>query len=147
VAQAWEAARFQCATEIEHKGARVEAVGPMPWVLAHDSTLGQILANLLSNALKFVPEGLSPHIRFRAEDRGDNIRLWVEDNGIGIEPQHHQRIFRPFERLGSGRYPGTGIGLAIVRTGTARMGGNSGLDSRPGKGSRFWIELPKAKGA
>jgi signal transduction histidine kinase len=64
------------------------------------------------------------------------------DNGIGIEGKYYSRIFRVFERLhGVESYPGTGIGLAIVRKGTERMGGSIGVESEPDAGSRFWIEL------
>lgn len=73
------------------------------------------------------------------------IRFWVEDNGIGIAPEHQKRIFRVFERLhGIESYPGTGIGLAIVYKGVDRMGGRVGVESQLGQGSRFWIELRKA---
>ena len=71
--------------------------------------------------------------------------MWIEDNGIGIAPEYYQRIFRVFERLhGVESYPGTGIGLAIVRKGVERMGGGVGIESQANGGSRFWIELPKA---
>jgi signal transduction histidine kinase len=71
------------------------------------------------------------------------VRLWVEDHGIGIAQEHHERIFGAFERLhGQEEYAGTGIGLAIVRTGIERMGGAVGVLSEPGEGARFWIELP-----
>ncbi|MBD2740161.1 CHASE3 domain-containing protein [Coleofasciculus sp. FACHB-1120] len=74
------------------------------------------------------------------------VRLWIEDNGIGIAPEHQQRIFRVFERLhGIESYPGTGIGLAIVRKGLERMGGYAGVESQANQGSRFWIDLPKAR--
>ncbi|WP_026735222.1 sensor histidine kinase [Fischerella sp. PCC 9605] len=70
------------------------------------------------------------------------IRLWVEDNGIGIAQQHQERIFKTFERLhGIESYPGTGIGLAIVKRGVERMGGRVGVESQLGQGSRFWIDL------
>lgn len=72
------------------------------------------------------------------------IRLWVEDNGIGIAQEYHQRIFDVFVRLhGSEIYPGTGIGLATVRRGVERLGGRVGVESQVGQGSRFWIELPQ----
>ncbi len=75
------------------------------------------------------------------------IRLWVEDNGIGIAPEHQKRIFRVFERLhGIESYPGTGIGLAIVQKGIDRMGGQVGVESQLGQGSRFWIQLRKYEG-
>jgi signal transduction histidine kinase len=68
--------------------------------------------------------------------------VWVEDNGIGIAPEHCERIFRIFERLHDrDKYTGTGIGLAIVQKAIARMGGKVGVESEPGRGSRFWFEL------
>ncbi|HTD66607.1 MAG TPA: PAS domain S-box protein, partial [Candidatus Limnocylindria bacterium] len=154
VRKAWEAAIFQTAHRIDESKARVEVVGPLPVVRAHEATLGQCLANLLSNAMKFVAPGVQPHIRFRAEEippsatkSGDEarVRLWMEDNGIGIAPEHQDRTFRVFERLNGTRYAGTGIGLSIVRKSIERMGGHVGLESEPHNGSRFWIELPKAE--
>ena len=117
-----------------------------PHVMAHPTTLVQVVTNLLTNAVKFVASGVRPHVRVWAEERGEWIRLWVEDNGIGIAPEHQDRIFRVFERLhGSEMYPGTGIGLAIVAKGMERMGGRAGVESSPGKGSKFWIESSKAE--
>ncbi len=73
------------------------------------------------------------------------LRLFVRDNGIGIDPAYQDRIFRVFERLHDTRkYPGTGIGLVIVRKGVERMGGRTGMQSTPGVGSTFWFELPMA---
>lgn len=74
------------------------------------------------------------------------MRLWIADNGIGIALGHHDRVFRIFERLhGVDDFPGTGIGLAIVRKGVERMGGRVGLDSKVGDGTSFWVELPGAE--
>ena len=72
------------------------------------------------------------------------VRVYVEDNGVGIAPEHQEQIFRIFTRLHGGRHPGTGIGLAIVQQGVERMGGRVGVDSTPGQGSSFWFELRKA---
>ena len=103
------------------------------------------MVNLISNALKFTAPDVRPSIHIRAIDQGEFIQISVQDNGIGIAAEHHDRIFRVFERLhGQESYPGTGIGLAIVRKGVERMGGRVGLASEPGEGSLFWIELPKA---
>ena len=73
------------------------------------------------------------------------VRVYMQDHGIGIEPEHLERIFQPFEKLaGRAAATGTGIGLAIVRKAVERMGGRVGVDSFPGHGSCFWIELPKS---
>lgn len=116
--------------------------GALPSVMAHRSTLVQVITNLLSNAIKFVTVGVQPQVTISAELRGEWVRLVVADNGIGIASEHQQRIFRVFERLhGIESYPGTGIGLAIVRKGIERMGGHVGVESQVGQASRFWIEL------
>jgi len=114
-----------------------------PHVKGHRATLVQVVMNLVSNATKFVAPDVTPCVRVRAESRDGCVRLWVEDNGIGIAPEHHERIFRVFERLDPAtNYPGTGIGLAIVCKAMERMGGRVGVESELGRGSRFWIELP-----
>ena len=118
--------------------------GPLPRVLGHETTLVQVIVNLLSNALKFTAPGTAPSVEVWSERRAGRVRLFVRDNGIGIEPQHQDRIFAVFERLhGTEAYPGTGIGLAIVKKGIERLRGRSGVDSAPGQGSTFWIELPE----
>ena len=91
--------------------------------------------------------GERPQVRIWAEPRGRRVRLWVEDHGIGIASDQFRRIFEVFQRLhGQERYPGTGVGLALVRKGVERMGGQVGLESAPGTGSRFWIELKRGPG-
>jgi len=116
-------------------------------VSAHEPSLNLVIANLLSNALKYCKPGVSPCITLRTERRdGHLVRLWIEDNGIGIKPEYHERIFGVFQRLHTAdTYPGTGIGLALVRKGLERMGGRVGVESELGKGSRFWIDLPRAE--
>jgi signal transduction histidine kinase len=104
--------------------------------------LRQVLNNLITNAVKFVRPGDRPTTSVHVEQRSSHVRLWIEDNGIGIAPEHQQRVFDPFQRLhGVEAYSGTGIGLAIVRRAVARMGGACGVESELGQGSRFWIEL------
>jgi signal transduction histidine kinase len=138
----------QLEADISTKNARVDLHGPFPRVSAHRATLEQALANLVSNGLKFVAPGQPPKIEVRTERRNGCVRVWVEDNGIGIDPVHHKRIFAVFERLHqSDKYAGTGIGLAIVRKAVERMGGKVGVESAPGTGSRFWIELQSAEAA
>ncbi len=112
-------------------------------VKAHPQVLTQVLVNLLSNAFKFHEKSTVPEVRIGAEERDGMVRLTVRDNGIGIAPQHQDRIWNVFERLHDREtYPGTGIGLAIVKRAVIRMHGNYGLESDTGKGSTFWIELP-----
>jgi signal transduction histidine kinase len=102
-----------------------------------------VVVNLLTNAVKFLAPDTVPTVTIRDELNGDFVRVWVEDNGIGIAPEHQQRIFRVFERLHAREtYSGTGIGLAIVEKAITRMNGRVGVESELGKGSRFWFELP-----
>jgi signal transduction histidine kinase len=127
----------------------------LPRVIGHHATLVQIVANLLTNAIKFVAPDVRPEVRVWTETSGPLpihegerrwVRLWVEDNGIGIDSEQHERVFQMFERLhGIEAYPGTGVGLAIVRKGVIRMGGCAGVESGLGQGSKFWIELPQAE--
>ncbi|MEG4580204.1 CHASE3 domain-containing protein [Microcoleus sp. MON1_C5] len=166
--------------DAKSRQAQISVRAPLPAVIAHRVTLVQVIANLLTNAIKFV-EGTPPQVQIWAEElelpqEGETdsdiageleratvgqwehsqllmvspvlpvpiIRLWVEDNGIGIAQEHQKRIFRVFERLhGIESYPGTGIGLAIVKKGVDRMGGQVGVESQVGQGSRFWIQLRK----
>lgn len=127
-------------------GAEIAIEKDLPRVRGNRIALLQVFVNLLSNALKFVQPGVKPAIRIRAEKRDENVRLWVEDNGIGIAAEHFGRIFGVFQRLhAAARYPGTGIGLALVKKAVERMEGQVGLESEPGRGSRFWIELPSGE--
>jgi signal transduction histidine kinase len=140
------AAMDQLEAQLRERDARVIVREPLPEVAGHEATLVQVVVNLLSNAAKFVPPERNPEVRVWAEGVNGRARLWVEDNGIGVHPDYRQQIFRVFERLhGEESYPGTGIGLAIVRKGIERMGGNVGVESAPGCGSRFWIELSKGE--
>lgn len=131
--------------EILQRDAVVRLVRPLGWVHGNPAMLVQVMANLVSNGVKFVTPGTSPLVFVSSEKRERSIRLWVEDNGIGIAPEFQERIFGVFERLHrEEEYPGTGIGLAIVRKAVERMGGRSGVESSLGRGSKFWIELPEA---
>jgi PAS domain S-box-containing protein len=124
--------------------ARVEIQGALAPVLGHEAAVMQCISNLILNAVKFVPPGRAPHVRIWTEPRGDFVRLWVEDNGIGISPENQKRVFDIFVRVHpQSAYPGTGIGLSIVRKAAMKMGGTVGVESELGKGSRFWIELRK----
>lgn len=137
----------QLAADIEDCGAKVEFTKGMPTVLGHKSTLVQIVTNLLSNGMKFVAPTEQPRLKvWTQRDDDGKLRLWVEDNGIGIDPDYQDRIFRVFERLhGIESYPGTGIGLAIVARACERLGCRCGVESQLGQGSRFWVEFPESE--
>jgi two-component system, sensor histidine kinase and response regulator len=127
---------------IPNRAAQLTLAPELLPVLAQPTLLTQCLGNLLDNAAKFVAPGVCPQIRLRTERRGDFVRVWVEDNGIGIDPAFHKKVFGIFERVGNvSRFDGTGIGLAIVARAVQRMGGQCGVESAAGSGSRFWIEL------
>ena len=117
--------------------------GPWPPVMGNAALLTQCFSNLLSNALKFVPPGKKPRVRIYAEAKAMRVRIWFEDKGIGISDEGKGKLFRMFQRLQTG-YEGTGIGLALVKKAVERMNGKVGVESEPGRGSRFWLELERA---
>src|SRR5688500_11679597 len=88
---------------------------PLGCARGHVPSLIQCFSNLLGNAVKFVPEGRAPQVEVRATVEGGRRRVWVKDNGMGVDPADHVRIFRMFERAAGKKVPGTGIGLAIVK--------------------------------
>ncbi|MGH7967872.1 MAG: sensor histidine kinase, partial [Limisphaerales bacterium] len=112
----------------------------LPLVEANEAALTQCFSNLLDNAVKFTKTGQFPCINIKAERRDPRVRIWVEDDGIGIAEAFQERIFRMFQR-GADLQEGTGIGLAIVRKAAERMGGSVGVISELDHGSRFWVEL------
>jgi signal transduction histidine kinase len=135
----------ELAGEIVTSGADVRAEDLDRLVLAHAPTLTRAVVNLLNNALTYVGEDRHPRVRIHSETVDAGVRLWVEDQGIGIEEEYLERIFGVFERLHPPeRFPGTGVGLATVAKAAERMGGSVGVESVSGQGSRFWIELERA---
>jgi PAS domain S-box-containing protein len=123
--------------------SNIRIEGHLPRVQGNQALLAQCFSNLLDNAVKFVAPGTVPSVRIKAEENGGMVRVWIEDNGIGIHPNDRVRVFNMFERV-SQQYPGTGIGLSIVRKAVERMGGQVGVESEFGKGSRFWVQLQRA---
>jgi PAS domain S-box-containing protein len=118
---------------------------PLQPVMGSETLLIQCIANLLGNAVKFVAPGVRPRIHVRTESRNGNIRLWVEDNGIGIPESDQHDVFGLFARGATKpEIEGSGVGLAVVQRAVARMHGSAGVESQVGQGSRFWIDLPAA---
>jgi len=132
-----------CRSEIERKHASVHIHSPLPNVWANRGLLDRVLTNVIDNAIKYAAPERAPHIEIHATHRRESIRLWIEDNGLGIERRHIGRVFRMFERFQANgtEIPGTGVGLAIVSKAMEKMGGRVGVISTPGEGSRFWLDF------
>ncbi len=116
---------------------------PLPQVLADRTQLTQVFQNLVGNAIKFRKDGVTPKIHVSAKVTDGKCLFSVKDNGIGIDPQYNNRIFVAFQRLHARRdkYPGTGIGLAVVKRIIERHGGQVCMESKPGEGSTFYFTL------
>jgi PAS domain S-box-containing protein len=128
---------------IEESGAEIVS-GYLPSVPGHETQLQQLLQNLISNAIKYRSDA-PPHIEIRAKPHGDEWVVGVCDNGIGIDPKHHESIFGVFKRLHGKSIPGTGIGLAICRKVVENHGGHIWVESQRGQGSQFFFTLPMSQ--
>ncbi|MDP2433163.1 MAG: PAS domain S-box protein [Pseudomonadota bacterium] len=121
-----------------------EGVGFAVTVRADPDGLAMVLRNLIDNALKFSRDSRPPTLNISATLTEKSVTLAVQDNGIGFDMQFHDRIFDIFQRLQRAEdYPGTGVGLAIVRKAAQRMGGRVWAESAPGRGATFYLELPR----
>ena len=129
---------------IEESGA-VVIHGPLPTVMADKLQFGQLLQNLIGNALKY--HGAEPpRVHVAAEQKGNEWVFSVRDNGIGIDPQYADRIFVIFQRLHTREeYSGTGIGLAICKKIVERHGGRIWVESQLGSGATFYFTIPAGK--
>ena len=129
---------------IEESGARVTC-DDLPVVLGDKSQIGQLLLNIIGNAIKF-RGAVPPVVHVSAQRSDEGWQIAVTDNGIGIAPEHQQRIFVIFQRLHARtEYEGTGIGLAVCKRIVERHGGRITVDSAPGEGSRFSFTLQSAE--
>ncbi len=127
---------------VQESGAMVSH-DPLPTLRADGAQLAQLFQNLIGNAIKFRTDR-PPVIRIAVRPEADGWLFSVTDNGIGIEPQYFERVFRVFQRLHTrARYPGTGIGLAICKKIVERHGGRIWIESRPEQGSTFYFTLPQ----
>jgi PAS domain S-box-containing protein len=130
---------------IEEAGATVTVAETLPTVRGDRTQLGQLVQNLVANAVKFRAEGRPPSVVVSAVAESGHVRLSVADNGIGIPETQRDRIFAMFARLhGRGAYEGTGIGLALCRRIAGRHGGRLSVESEPGQGSTFSVWIPAA---
>jgi signal transduction histidine kinase len=123
--------------------ALIRIQDPMPLVLGSYNGLRQVFSKLLANAVKSVEAGQLPEVSIFAELQGEFVRIWFEDNGIGIASEFQPSLFHIFQR-GSDKFPGSGLGLAMAKSVIERMDGKIGFEPMPGQGSRFWIDLRSA---
>ena len=131
---------------IEEAGARVTHE-PLPTVVGDAGQLTRLLQNLVSNAVKFHGER-PPQVHVAARPESGAWVFSVRDNGVGIDPQYHDRLFKMFERLPSATVrPGTGIGLAICKKIIERHGGRIWVESQPGAGATFYFTIPQRQPA
>lgn len=132
------------AAQLEATDAEVH-IGPLPVVQGHASLLSLLFQNLVSNALKFMPEGRAPRIGITAHSQAGMATVTLRDNGIGITPEGMDQLFQPFARLNLRReFAGSGLGLAICRQITDAHGGTISVQSQQGEGSAFAVTLPLA---
>jgi PAS domain S-box-containing protein len=147
-----------CAAVVGQAGANLQAsleesaadlaVGDLPVVQGNEQQLMLLFQNLIGNAVKFRSPDRPVRVEVGSRPHGDGWLLWVRDNGIGIEPKYHQRIFGLGERLHpASKYPGTGFGLAICEKIVTGHAGRIWVESEPGQGTTFYFTLPAAPSA
>jgi light-regulated signal transduction histidine kinase (bacteriophytochrome) len=133
--------------QIQRSGARVDA-GALPVVEGDPLQLRQVLQNLIGNALKYHQPDIPPEVKVFSRGDSEQVQIFVEDKGIGFDPQDAERVFQPFQRLvGRSQYEGTGIGLAICRRIVERHAGEIAAYSQPGQGTTFIVTLPIQQGS
>lgn len=136
-------AKDNLSARIKDQHAEVIA-GPLPTIFGDETQMIQLFQNLVGNGLKF-NKSEHPKVEICAEESRDEWKISVKDNGIGLRESERQMIFAPFKRLHSQQeFEGTGIGLAICRRIVTRHGGDIGVTAEPGKGSTFWLTMPKS---
>jgi len=133
----------QAALEAQHCGVSTTLDDTEVW--ADATGLALVLRNLLGNAIKFSAQATPPRMEVGCQGGNGVARVWVRDNGVGFDMKYHDRIFEMFQRLHRQEaFPGTGIGLALVKKAMERMHGRVWAESQPGAGATFWLELPLA---
>lgn len=131
--------------DIKERKATIIHNGKMPFINGDRSLIGQIFSNLIQNALEYHRKGVAPKIVISAKEDGKNMIIKVQDNGQGIPEEHFGKIFDIFQRLHSNdEFPGTGIGLAIVKKAVTALGGDIFLESKVNSGTTFFVKFLKA---
>ncbi|MBM3242765.1 PAS domain S-box protein [Candidatus Poribacteria bacterium] len=132
-------------TQLAERGTALVIQADLPTITGERVRIKQVFENLVSNANKFMgDDNDKPRIEIGCHDNGDFCEFFVQDNGIGIQKEYHEKVFEIFTRLGDVEVEGTGVGLAIVRRIVETHGGNIWLDSEVGKGTTVYFTLPKS---
>jgi two-component system, chemotaxis family, sensor kinase Cph1 len=126
---------------MQKKSATIE-VSDLPPCMADAVQMNQVFLNLIGNALKFIDKQRPGHIHISGKRRKNEVIYCIEDNGIGIAKEYLDKIFEIFYRVEHQKYPGEGLGLNIVRQCVEKQGGSVRVESEPGKGTRFFLNLP-----
>ena len=130
---------------IRERGVTVEVTPELPRAMGYSPWLEEVFANLIDNSIKYMGEdNPAPRIIVWGERAGDWARFEIIDNGVGIEEADQQRLFQMFTRFHRHHADGSGLGLSIARRIVEKLGGRIGVESEPGRGTKFWIELPPA---
>jgi signal transduction histidine kinase len=142
MAEAMEAIVASVSHRAAETGTKIEVTN-IPMVESDRLALEQVFSNLVDNALKYGRRDGTGHIEIVGRETATQVAYEVRDNGRGIDPKDHQRVFELFRRAGTQDRPGEGIGLAHVRALVRRVGGHIGVSSELGKGSQFTVTLPR----
>jgi signal transduction histidine kinase len=146
MAKAAEAAVTDLQFEIEEVGGAVVTTGGLPTVMGDEGEMERLFQNLIGNAIKYHRIDHPPRVVISCEDRGDMWRVAVSDNGIGIPPEHAERIFGIFQRLHArNEFEGTGVGLAIAKKIVERHGGTIRAETSEGEGTTMAFTWPKLR--
>lgn len=129
---------------IQERQAKISLVQPLPKLRVNHTWATEAIYNLISNALKYTPEGIPPEIEITGYHGPEGIGLMVKDRGLGVPPEYRERIFQLFQRAVGREIEGTGAGLAIVRQIAQRHGGHAWVQAREGGGSEFIITFADA---
>lgn len=131
---------------IDERAASVEIEDDMPEIYADQARIREVFKNLIENGIRFTPSDREPRIEIEAESGAGQLLCRVRDNGVGIEPRYHERVFGLFDRLDN-NIPGTGVGLALVKRIVEIHEGSIWIESRgDGQGSCFCFTLPIQRG-
>jgi PAS domain S-box-containing protein len=129
--------------QIDQENARIHLPGNMPAIFGDRTLITQVFLNLVENAIKYHRTDAHPAVEVGIRTEADYVEVTVADNGIGIAPEFHDKIFSIFQRLHREEdYAGTGIGLAVVKKAVQMMGGTVTVESAPGRGSAFRVKMP-----